>query len=346
MAAQPIDYAALAEQARKPAPIDYAALAEQARKATAPAETLAPEGFFHSLGSSVGVTPEIATQNEDDFKAHPVIGTIKAAAGPALPAAQSLYEGAKRSGGELLQAGREAFNRNKAGALYHSIMAIPIVGPALDKAADQYAEGNTAGEMGTLVGATAQSAPAVLGAVDMAAPGRPTLPTPSLPSRAKAGSVFNDLNAKLADHPVQLKDTIAPLQRAAEIGVRGGSLPKPVADLLQRSQAIEPMTFPEARDYQMALSDLSRADLESLTPRMKGQIAQVNKALFTDIYQSAEGKQPGLGTNYADAMKEFRQASQIVDTVKKTGKIAARYAIPAALGGGLIARYGSELIPK
>ena len=69
-----------------------------------------------------------------------------------------------------------------------------------------------------------------------------------LPSRARAGQTFESLNRDLAEQPVTLKHTVAPLQRVTEIGERGSSLPTPVTKLLQRSQAIEPMTFPEARD--------------------------------------------------------------------------------------------------
>lgn len=53
MATQPIDYAALAAQARQAAPVDYNALAEQAKQsAAAPAEQ-PKEGLFHALGSDL-----------------------------------------------------------------------------------------------------------------------------------------------------------------------------------------------------------------------------------------------------------------------------------------------------
>jgi hypothetical protein len=168
---------------------------------------------------------------------------------------------------------------------------------------------------------------------------------PSLPSRANAASVFNDLNTKLADQPVPLSDTLAPLQRATEIGVRGGSLPKPISDLLTRSQATEPMTFPEARDYQMSLTDLSREQQASLTPRMRSQVAQVNQGLFNDIHAAAESAQPGLGSDFADAMKEYRQASQVKNAIDAAKKIALPVAATAIAGasGGLALRYLSEI---
>src|SRR6185437_7556935 len=81
-----------------------------------------------------------------------------------------------------------------------------------------------------------------------------------IPTRAAAGEIFNQLNTKLAQQPVPLQASAAPLQRAIEIAARGGNLPTPVKALLERSQAIEPMTFPEIRDYQASLSDLSASD--------------------------------------------------------------------------------------
>lgn len=305
-----------------------------------PAKTSAPEappeGFWHSLGSQFGITPQAAQAAAQQEKDHPIKSFLWNALGPAGGVAKSLYDTAKTSGGELGQAYQAAKEGNPAGVAQHAITAVPIVGPALAKGAGQYAQGDLAGTAGTIVGATAQAAPAVLAGADAAVPTRPVL---KLPSRANAASVFNDLNTKLDQQPIDLKATVAPLQRATEIGVRGGTLPKPISDLLARSQSPIPMTFPEARDYQMALTDLSRSDIESLTPRMKAQVAQVNQALFQDIYNASNQK--GLGPDYAAAMKEFRQASQIKDAATTL----AKKAIPAAVGGGIAAHYLKELIP-
>jgi hypothetical protein len=127
-----------------------------------PVKTAPPqEGFFHSLGASFGITPEAGAQSVAELKEHPISSILKVAGGPALSIAQGTYGGVKRSGGELLQAAKDAFAGNQAGAAYHGVKAIPFVGPGMDKAADQYAEGNTAGEMGTLLGTALQTAPMV-----------------------------------------------------------------------------------------------------------------------------------------------------------------------------------------
>lgn len=149
-----------------------------------------------------------------------------------------------------------------------------------------------------------------------------------IPSKARAGKAFEELNQKLANQPVNLNETLKPLQRATEIGARGGTLPKSISDLLTRSQAIEPMTFPEARDYQGSLSDLSSSDKMALSGRMSGGLKQINKGLFTDIQNAANTA--GLGEDYANAMKQYRQAAQLRNAGRVAGKVAGGAALGAA----------------
>jgi hypothetical protein len=104
----------------------------------------------------------------------------------------------------------------------------------------------------------------------------------AIPSAKHAGKIFESLGEELATHPVPLTDqTLQPLQRATELGARGGTLPKPVSDLLTRSQGLEPMSYPEIRDYQSNLSDLSRSAKDSLNGKMLGQIGKSRLGLLT-----------------------------------------------------------------
>jgi hypothetical protein len=60
---------------------------------------------------------------------------------------------------------------NPAGAVSHAVSAIPVVGPALDRAEDQYADKDYAGEMGTLTGTVgALGAPKIIKSAVEAAP--------------------------------------------------------------------------------------------------------------------------------------------------------------------------------
>jgi hypothetical protein len=99
------------------------------------------QGFFSSAADSSGLTG-IA-----HAIAHP-IDTIAAIPG-------ALVSEGKRIAGEGAQIMQAQKEHNPAAALSHGISAIPILGPTLDKATDQYADKNYAGEMGTLTGLAA-----------------------------------------------------------------------------------------------------------------------------------------------------------------------------------------------
>lgn len=298
-----------------------------------PKVTVPGEGLMHSLGSSLGLTDQSSPL--DDIKQHPIESAIDAIGGPAVPALRGAFQGAKRSAGELIDAGRDALNGNSAGAAYHGIKSIPMIGPGMDKAASQYADKDYLGEAGTLLGTAAQAAPAVLGGIDAVAPQRGLLG--QIPSSSRAISKFQSLDNDLANQPVPLKSALQPLQRATELGARGGTLPKAASDLLTRSQSPIDMTYPEIRDYQSNLSDLSRDAQGSMNRKMLGQIGRLNKGLYGDIFDAASSA--GRGEDYAQAMKEFRQAAQLKDLAKKTVKAGAKYALPAGGVGALAYRY-------
>lgn len=141
----------------------------------------APEGFWHSLGAAFGVTPEDAQARIQNMKDHPVKAALAAAAGPAWELAKGVGSQVKQSAGEVSQAADAINHGSVAGMAQHLIQSVPIVGPAISKGADQYASGDYAGEFGTLLGASAQAAPMVAGAVDSRFPNRPTLQNPSVP---------------------------------------------------------------------------------------------------------------------------------------------------------------------
>lgn len=186
--------------------------------------------------------------------------------------------------------------------------------------------GNAIGQIGTgaiLGGAVGEVAPIAAGVADDL--------INKIPTRAKAGAIFNKLNTDLATQPVNLQNSAAPLQRAIEIGARGGTIPGPVSALLQRAQAIEPMTFPEARDYQASLSDLSASDKMAMNGRMKGAVAQLNQALYQDVRQAAEAG-GGYGSDFDKAMTQYRQASQVKDTAQTLGKAGVKAAVGTGAG--------------
>jgi hypothetical protein len=99
------------------------------------------QGFFSSAADSSGLS------GLTHAIAHP-IDTVMG-----LPSAISgAYHQTADNLGQAVDAAKSG---NYAGVLSHGISAIPVLGPTLDKATDQYANKNYAGEMGTLTGLSA-----------------------------------------------------------------------------------------------------------------------------------------------------------------------------------------------
>lgn len=141
--------------------------------------TASPEGFWHSLGSQFGITPEAAQQAWEEFKSHP-IDTISGASA-LRSVAHGVASQVKRTFSDAYDAGQSLAAGNKAQAGVDAVDMIPILGPAELKAADQYGDSNIAGAAGTIAGAAAQAAPMVAGAADSMLPAnRPMIPNPPI----------------------------------------------------------------------------------------------------------------------------------------------------------------------
>ena len=159
-----------------------------------------------------------------------------------------------------------------------------------------------------------------------------------IPTRAKAGALFEALKKSLENTDVPLKQSLPPLQDMAEYGEAGAQLPGPANKLLIRSQAISPMKYPEARRFQETLSSLSRADRDALNGSQGGNLKQLNQGLFSDIKDAAGSR----GQEYEKAMRQYRNAMRI-----RSGLIGtAKYGIPTAIGAGLAGKTIGKLLPN
>jgi hypothetical protein len=136
MATPSIDYAALADQARKSGTVDYAALAAKARGG-APTEQ---KGFASSFADSSGLTAISPPHLLDTIMGIPA-GLKKMAADSVANVKQGVADYQKEG---LSETTRRDFGR-----------AVPIVGPALAQAQAQHDAGNNAGMAGTLAGTVA-----------------------------------------------------------------------------------------------------------------------------------------------------------------------------------------------
>lgn len=149
----------------------------------------------------------------------------------------------------------------------------------------------------------------------------------ALPSAERAGGVLSSIAADAAHQPVSLTHVGPALQRYAELATRGAHPIHPVETLLNRSQTIAPMNFPEARDIYSNITRLAGEDAGKMNAPMKAQIGKVRSAFHNDITGAADAV--GRGKDYQQAMTEYRRAAQMREGLKKVG-----------IGGGAIATGG------
>jgi hypothetical protein len=147
------------------------------------------EGLWHSLGAQFGLTPEQLKARSDELAAHPVLESI-----PGIQNARALYNLVKESASQAKQAVTDYRGGNTPQAGIDAIQAVPILGPAIMKMVEnspattpgqsylsQVKADMTPGNLGTAIGAAAQVAPMILGAVDEAVPGRTVIANPTVP---------------------------------------------------------------------------------------------------------------------------------------------------------------------
>ena len=186
--------------------------------------------------------------------------------------------------------------------------------------------------IGNLVGG------AVLGGAADAA-GAPLLA--KIPTRAKAGAMFQNVMAKAGDQPVWMQNSGAELNRALELADRGGTKPTTVSKLARRVGNVNnaPMNYGEARDFATNLSDLSADEKMALKPVMRRQVGKLSRAFNQDVGDAAS--RAGVGDQYTQAMRDYARASQL----RNAATTAAKWAVPVAVGGGIASKLAHTLIP-
>jgi len=186
-----------------------------------------------------------------------------------------------------------------------------------------------------------------------------------VPTKAKAGAMFEDLNKNLENQPVTLTNTMPHINRVMTLGKEGGgspplavrqlssaagqSTPRSVPLLramqndLSGAPAAEaepkPLLFPSARNFQSGLASLSRDDSGGMSGPMKGSMAQLNKGLYQDIRDAAE--QQGRGADFDKAMKSYGRAATIQDGLQW----AKDHAIQLVGGGAAASYVAHKLLP-
>jgi hypothetical protein len=308
------------------------------------AEASGLQGLLHPIQTGKAMMQEQDT--------HPIRSIAKMFGGPAVQAGEGLISGGKRIFGELGEAAQSAKEGNPYGFAAHQIQALPFIGGAIKRGTEQMPAYNglpegiakaatNPGVLGTAVGTAAATAPMILGAADMAAPGRAPLEMPTIPSRARAGKLFESVMGDAQNQPVNLTRSNEPLMRTFEMGQRGAQLPKVVRQLVNRTTepGAPPLTYREARDFGSNLSQMSSKEAGSLKPAIRRQVGEASHAFNQDVGDAAAAA--GRGEDYANAMREYARASQLRSGLKTAAKIA----IPT-LGLGLAGKIAHEYLPK
>lgn len=329
----------MAASAWTPVPEAAAGWTPVPESAAAPSSAPAQEGFVQSVGSNLGIQKP-QQSGLDQLKEHPVQTVLETQ--PAVQAAEGLYQGVKRSGGELLQAARDAFAGNRAGAATHAVKAIPIVGPGIDKAADQYADKNYSGEAGTLLGTAAQVAPAVLGAADSAGVPRPDTSLSNVTSainptamKQSAGQLLQTVAKDANKVPVQLDNSgdaalqLMDWQKKTQLGPT-------INKYLNRitNPKLGPLTYSEARDYYQLLGRMSADEASKLPPVVQRNLTQMVIGLKEDIGDAAD--QVGRAAEYYKGMKDYGTAMRLQGWYDFTKNLLTKEALSGiAKGAGV-----------
>lgn len=242
----------------------------------------------------------------------------------------SLLSGLNGVGKSLVDTFQSVHNNNtpKDPTLAPTFSASPMQG-ALDYDASAKSPDEMAGKV---FGNIAQAAIPMGGAERM------------LPNADRAGAALTGMAERFAGHPVPLTKTVPALDRAAQLSVRGGGPMGAAGTLLDRSQGIVPLDFPEGRDYYSNVSNLTSMDKQSMSRPLKAQIGKVRGAFHSDLADTAGRIEPPTDTGYFgqpmnggkaeydNAIGEFRHAKQLEGAKDFLVKKAAPAGIAAGAG--------------
>lgn len=120
-------------------------------------------GFLESLGHTFGIGKQEGEAQRQALLQHPVGAVVRALGGPALQAAEGLYNEFMRSTGQAGQAVDQARAGNPSLAAVHAAYALPFVGGGLETGVNQLGPNQVInpGEVGTALGTAIQAAPMV-----------------------------------------------------------------------------------------------------------------------------------------------------------------------------------------
>lgn len=221
-----------------------------------------------------------------------------------------------------------------APSVYKNIVA--PAGEAIGANVSGMEQSGQEGDPGGVVGHAAAPL-ATLAATEGLLRGVPMLKN-ALPSKARAGANFETVMGAVKDVPIDVTDAGNTALQIKELAGRGGRSPKVVNDFVRRATDPDqgPITYQEGRDFASNASELSSEEANQLKPKVRRLVGQFARNLNNANADAAT--QAGQGETYGNAMREYRQASQlqdVVDTGKKAVVNTVKYGVPTAVGGAI-----------
>lgn len=180
----------------------------------------------------------------------------------------------------------------------------------------------------------AQTLGNIVGGADLGLAGEATLGkvVDAIPTKAKAGKLFEGVMQKAANEPVEMLNSRPVLDRVMQLSDRGHGTVGAADKLFARSNTVNPINYGEARDFSSSLSRLSGQDQMAASPTLRAEIGKLSHAFGQDVGSAAD--RVGMGEQYQQAMRDYARASQYGDVAKTVGK----WAVPAVLGGGVLGK--------
>lgn len=179
-----------------------------------------------------------------------------------------------------------------------------------------------------------------LGAAAGAAPGFAGDVADAIPTRAKAGKLFDKTMAAAKDQPVDFSRSMPHLERTQQLAAAGASPLRPADLLYNRINTVNPVPYGEARDFASNLSRMSAADKMATNPQMAREASLLSRSLNQDIGDAAD--KAGVGDDYRNAMSTYRSAARNSEMAKTAGKMAlkaGKYALPAGAAAEAIKHF-------
>jgi hypothetical protein len=159
----------------------------------------------------------------------------------------------------------------------------------------------------------------------------------AIPQAGRAVQLLEDVMEAAKNQPVTLTRSLQPLERTQQLASAGGPAVGAADKLYGRINTVNPLSYPEARDFYSNISNQSVADKLAMNGPMKNAMGNLREAFKADIGDAATAV--GKGEQYAQGMKEYAQAMKLKEALSNAGSYAGKTALRAIGAAGAYEGY-------